>query len=158
MKWVVQVPSIVMFGGCVGELVGVAVGVGVGVAVGEDVGVGVGVGTAVGVAVGVGVGVGDGVGEGVGAWVGVGGGVGGSVGTTTGMSVGSAGSEVAVSSGRTTTDGSAATDVGVGMTVIALSQAVTRTSAITSPKNQENRVTPTSTLNRPGPHTGSRHH
>jgi hypothetical protein len=149
-----------MFGGSVGELVGVAVGVdvGVGVAVGEDVGVGVGVGTGVGVAVGVGVGVGEGVGEGVGAEVGVGGGVGWSVGTTTGMSVGNPSPEVAVSSGRTTTDGNAATAAGVGMTVTALSQAVTRTSAITSPRNQENRVTPTSTLLRPGPHTGSRHH
>jgi len=152
MKCVVQDPSRVRFGGRVGVLVGVAVGVGVALGVGVDVGEELGVG--VGVAEGVGVGVG------VGAEVGVGGEVGASVGTTTGTSVGRGGFGEAVSSGSTTTEGKAATvvAVGVGTTVTALSQAVTRTSANASPKNHEIRVTPTSTLRLTGPHTGRRHH
>ena len=78
-------------------------------------------------------GVGVAVGVAVGADVGVGASVGGSVG-------------VSVGAGVTRTVGRTLTTVGDGVTVIAESHAVTRTSAITRPPNLENRLTLTSRI------------
>ncbi len=121
----------------------VDVGVGVGVELGVGVEVGVDERVDVGVAVGVGEGVGDGVDVVVGVVLGAGGAV--SVAMTVADSVGSnVGVRASVGPGVTRTVGRATTSVGGGVTVIAVSHAVTTTSAMTTPKTHENRVTPTS--------------